>query len=72
MSWNNPNPDIRFQVGDVIRNIHTGSVSKVIKVETKWAIPIYEVQYVDSGNTLRFNLKYEQNWEFFAEVMEDE
>ena len=71
MNWNRPNPDLRFQIGDLIKNIHTGKIAQVFKRETQWAIPVYEVHYLGSGKTLRFNLKYEQNWELHSRGEEE-
>lgn len=54
---------MRFKVGDILINKHTGDSVKVIKYEPEWAIPVYEVEDIDSGRVGRFNHKYTRHWD---------
>lgn len=54
---------MRFKVGDIIVNKHTGNSAKVIKYEPEWAIPVYEIESIDDGHVQRFNQRYVQHWD---------
>jgi|TARA_R100000479_G_C6332500_1_gene182015 hypothetical protein len=54
---------MRFKVGDILINKHTGDSVRVIKYEPEWAIPVYEVEDIDSGRVDRFNQRYTQHWD---------
>ena len=54
---------MRFKVGDILINKHTGNSVRVIKYEPEWAIPVYEVEDIDSGRVDRFNQRYTQHWD---------
>ena len=54
---------MRFKVGDILINKHTGNSVRVIKYEPEWAIPVYEVEDIDSGRVGRFNQKYTRHWD---------
>lgn len=54
---------MRFKVGDILINKHTGNSVKVIKYEPEWAIPVYEVEDIDSGHVDRFNQRYTKHWD---------
>tara|TARA_R100000278_G_scaffold38158_2_gene33902 strand:- start:690 stop:884 length:195 start_codon:yes stop_codon:yes gene_type:complete len=64
---------MRFKVGDILINKHTGNSVKVIKYEPEWAIPVYEVEDIDSGHVDRFNQRYAKHWDLVVtEGGEDE
>jgi hypothetical protein len=52
-----------FKVGDILVNKHTGEPAKVIKYEPEWYRPVYEVQYIESGEISRFNVQYIKHWD---------
>lgn len=54
---------MRFKVGDILINKHTGDSVRVIKYEPEWAIPVYEVEDIDSGHVDRFNQRYTKHWD---------
>jgi hypothetical protein len=51
-----------FKVGDILVNKHTGEPVKVIKYEPEWYRPVYEVEYIESGEISRFNDQYTKHW----------
>ena len=64
---------MRFKVGDILINKHTGDSVRVIKYEPEWAIPVYEVEDIDSGHVDRFNQRYTKHWDLVVtEGGEDE
>ena len=54
---------MKFKVGDIIVNKHTGDSVKVIKYEPEWSIPVYEVKDINSGRIDRFNQRYVKHWD---------
>ena len=64
---------MRFKGGDILINKHTGDSVRVIKYEPEWAIPVYEVEDIDSGHVDRFNQRYTKHWDLVVtEGGEDE
>tara|TARA_R100000455_G_C6229862_1_gene91744 strand:+ start:174 stop:395 length:222 start_codon:yes stop_codon:yes gene_type:complete len=61
--WKHGVVEMRFKVGDILINKHTGDSVRVIKYEPEWAIPVYEVEDIDSGRVDRFNQRYTQHWD---------
>ena len=51
-----------FKVGDILVNKHTGEPVKVLKYESERYRPVYEVQYIESGEIRRFNVQYTKHW----------
>tara|TARA_R100001015_G_C4570323_1_gene128488 strand:- start:42 stop:221 length:180 start_codon:yes stop_codon:yes gene_type:complete len=53
-----------FRVNDMIVNRATKKKAMVVDVEHDWYLPVYVIEYLDDINgTMRFNTKYEKNWE---------
>ncbi len=61
-----------FKVGDILVNKHTGEPAKVIKYEAEWYRPVYEVQYIESGEIRRFNVQYIKHWDIVMTTGEED
>jgi ribosomal protein S4E len=53
---------MKFDEGDVVRNVHTGKQSRIVKKETVKSKPENFVVYEDEDGN-RFNTDYEKHYE---------
>ena len=54
---------MKFGINNMIINKHTNEKGMVVNIDYGAVLPVYVIEYDETGDTFRMNTDYEEHWD---------
>jgi len=54
---------MKFGINNMIINKHTNEKGMVVNIDFDAVLPVYVIEYDETGDTFRMNTDYEEHWD---------